>query len=154
MIFNRTLADISLAKNILDKLKSGEIAGYELTEEDIETLERGTLTKNTLNRIESKTQELKELFAGKGYFVGPLEVRDWTVFDTFTTFDFAQILENVNALREVYYTFSGTPSTPSARYYYTDINDLEKILFDLGEMIEVVESNALRCGEAFCGEET
>ena len=56
MIFDRTQNDVDTA--IL--LRNTKVKKFEtLTESEIATLEKGTLTINTLNRIEAKQEELK-----------------------------------------------------------------------------------------------
>ena len=58
MIFDRTQNDVDTA--IL--IRSEKVQNFEtLTESEIATLEKGTLTINTLNRIENKQSELKNL---------------------------------------------------------------------------------------------
>ena len=58
MIFDRTASDVDAAIKIRDeKVKSYQ----ELTEEDVDILERGFITLNTINRIEEKQSELKSL---------------------------------------------------------------------------------------------
>ena len=66
MIFDRTAADVEEAIRIRkEKVQKMQ----DLTEEEINILERGTLTINTLNRIEEKQEELKNLFEQDFYFV-------------------------------------------------------------------------------------
>ena len=60
MIFDRTQNDVDAAISLRNK----KVKGFEsLTSEEINTLERGTITINTLNRIENKQMELANLFS-------------------------------------------------------------------------------------------
>lgn len=149
MIFDRTIDDVNTAIEILNSLKNG---GYfpGLTASEKETLERGTLSLSTLNRIEDKMKELKTEFGDMGYFVG-LETKHWSNGDIFKTEDFARILNNIKALRMVFYVKPDTPDTPKARYHFDNLNKIEKILHDLESMIDVVIMYAPQCGNTYCG---
>ena len=57
MIFDRTQEDIEKAYELRSKLQNGD----SLTESEMTLLERGTLTINTLNRIEEKIIQLIEV---------------------------------------------------------------------------------------------
>lgn len=151
MIFDRTKTDIDNAKKIRnEKVKLFK----DLTEDDITTLERGMLTINTLNRIEQKQAELKNLFNDMGYWNTPIESEnDWTYTDIFTEADFRRIIDNENILRNAFFTYKNTPNTPDISFHYEDINSLEKILVDLDVMINDVKSNYHECGNFECGEE-
>ena len=149
MIFDRTQNDvdtaISIRKNKVQKFQ-------ELTESDINYLERGTLTINTLNRIEAKQEELKNLFNDMGYWNTPIINKTWGENDIFNADEFQRILDNTNVLRRAFFVYKATPNTPPISYYWDDINSLEKILYDLDVMINDVKSNYRECGTFYCGE--
>lgn len=149
MITDRTQSDIDNAKlireNHVKQFKS-------LTAEQITTLERGAMTINTLNRIESKQDELKNLFNDMGYWnTNIINKTYWSTGDIFTDSDFQRIIDNENVLREAFFTKKDTPKTPSISFHYEDINSLEKILVDLDVMINDVKSNYRECGAYECG---
>jgi hypothetical protein len=128
----------------------------ELTENEIATLEKGTLTINTLNRIENKQDELKNLFNDMGYWNTSITNKQWTendIFDNNGERDVQRILDNTNVLRRAFFIYKGTPNTPPISYHYNDINALEKILYDLDVMINDVKSHYRECGTFKCGEE-
>lgn len=152
MIFNRTQLDVDNAIKIREeKIKTFQ----KLTESDISILERGMLTFNTLNRIENKQQELKELFSSIGYWNTNLVAnRTWSDHEeVFTKEDFQRIIDNENILRNAFFVYSDTPNTPTISFGYEDINSLEKILYDLENMISVVKSSFKECGTFECGVE-
>ena len=153
MIFDRTQNDVDTAIFLRDtKVKKFE----ELTESEIATLEKGTLTINTLNRIESKQEELKNLFNDMGYWNTPITNKVWgenDIFDNNGERDFQRILDNTNILRQAFFVYKDTPNTPPVSYHYNDINALEKILYDLDVMINDVKSHYRECGTFECGEE-
>ena len=152
MIFDRTQNDVDTAI----RLRAEKVQTFqELTESEIATLEKGTLTINTLNRIESKQEELKNLFNDMGYWNTPITNKQWTendIFDNNGEKDFQRILDNTNILRNAFFVYKGTPNTPPVSYHYNDINALEKILYDLDVMINDVKSRYKRCGTFRCGE--
>lgn len=148
MIHNRTAEDVALAKTYRQKLQTGE----SLSESEIATMERGTLTINTLNRIENKQEELKGLLNAMGYWNTPITNKTWAYTDIFNEAEFQRIIGNTDILRRAFFVYADTPSTPQVSYHYEDINSLEKILFDLDVMINDVKSRYRQCGTFECGE--
>ena len=153
MIFDRTQNDVDTA--IL--LRNTKVKKFEtLTESEIATLEKGTLTINTLNRIENKQEELKNLFNNMGYWNTPITNKTWGENDIFNADEFQRILDNTNVLRQAFFVYKSTPNTPPISYHYNDINALEKILYDfdneIGGMIKDVKSNYRECGTLESGE--
>lgn len=151
MIFNRTQTDIENALEI----RAEKVQKFaELSAEDIEQLERGFLTINTLNRIEAKQQELKNLFDADVYFVENFENKLWTYTDYFKQDDFDRILDNLSKLKRAYFVYSTTPQVADNNYRrYQTINAVEHILNDLDLMISDVKSHYRQCGNVECGEE-
>ena len=151
MIFDRTQNDVDTAILLRDtKVKKFE----ELTENEIATLEKGTLTINTLNRIEDKQRELKNLLDADVYFVENFESKSWNYTDYFKQADFDRILDNLSKLKRSYFVYSTTPKVTDNNYRrYQTINAVEHILNDLDLMINDVKSNYRQCGNAECGGE-
>lgn len=161
MIFNRTQNDVDTAIRLrnekvkFDPITMQPINPEELTESEIATLEKGTITYNTLNRIEGKQEELKNLFNDMGYWNIPITNKQWTendIFDNNGERDFQRILDNTNVLRNAFFVYKDTPNTPPISYHYNDINALEKILYDLDVMINDVKSHYRECGTFESGE--
>ena len=149
MIFDRTQNDVDTA--IL--LRREKVQAFqELTEREIATLEKGTLTINTLNRIENKQEELKNLLNGMGYWNTPITNKTWGENDIFSADEFQRILNNTNILRQAFFVYKDTPNTPPISYHWQDINALEKILYDLDVMINDVKSHYIECGTFESGE--
>lgn len=151
MIFDRTQNDVDAA--IL--LRREKVQTFqELTESEIATLEKGTLTINTLNRIESKQEELKNLFNDMGYWDTPIFTRQWAYADIFEGTQFDRILNNLEILIKAFFIYKDTPNVPDNNYRkYQTINDVEKIIYDLDVMINNVKSHYRECGTFYCGEE-
>lgn len=149
MITDRTQTDVDNAI-YLRKTKVQKL--HPLTSTEVETMERGTITINTLNRIESKQTELKQLFHNMGYWNTDISNRTWGYSDIFNFDNFSQIIDNLNVLKSAFFVYDDTPKTPPVSYCYYDINDIEKILVDLDVMINDVKSNYRECGMFECGE--
>ena len=149
MIFDRTQNDVDTAIALRrEKVQTFQ----ELTESEIAILEKGTLTINTLNRIETKQEELKNLFNDMGYWNTPITNKVWGENDIFNVDEFQRILDNTNVLRQAFFVYKATPNTPPISCHYNDINALEKILYDLDVMINDVKSHYRECGTFECGE--
>ena len=150
MIFDRTQNDVDTAI-ILRREKVQTF--QELSENEVATLEKGTLTINTINRIETKQDELKNIFNDMGYWNTTTINKMWGENDIFNVDEFQRILDNTNVLRQAFFVYKDTPNTPPISYYWDDINALEKILYDLDVMINDVKSHYRECGTFECGEE-
>lgn len=149
MIFDRTQNDVDTAI----RLRREKVQKFqELTENEIATLEKGTITYNTINRIESKQDELKNLFNDIGYWNTPITNKVWGENDIFNVDEFQRIIDNTNILRQAFFVYKSTPNTPPISYHYKDINSLEKILYDLDVMINEVKSHYKECGNFESGE--
>ena len=151
MIFDRTQDDVDAAI-VLRREKVQKF--QELSESEIATLEKGTLTINTLNRIEDKQRELKNLLDSNVYFVENFESKSWSFTDYFKQADFDRILDNLSKLKRAYFVYSTTPQVTDNNYrQYQTINAVEHILNDLDLMIIDVKSHYRQCGNAECGGE-
>lgn len=143
MIFDRKKRDIDSAINIINSKVKNFMS---LSEEDLETLEKGTININTLNRIENKQAELKSLLDSHSYFVGEIITKQWGYNDIFSIDDFNRIISNIFTLKKSFFVYSNSPKDFFTTYDYENLNNLEKILFDLESMIEYMVSNYRECG--------
>ena len=148
MIFDRTIQDVENAIRIRDEVKNGG----SITDDERITLERGFLTLETLNRIEEKQTELKELLNDIGYWNTDFTNTEWVTSDVFGETDLQRIIDNEDVLKNAFFVYENTPQTPNASYHYENINALEKILYDLEEMINDVKTNFRYCNTFECGE--
>ena len=148
MIFDRTQQDVDNAIRIrAEKVQTG----LSLSEKEIEILERGTMTINTINRIEEAQDALKNIFNDMGYWNTPTSNKHWNGDEIFTKEDFERIVKNLGVLKNAFFVFANTPETPKARYDYESLNAIEKILNDLDLMINDVKSHYRECGTFECG---
>lgn len=150
MIYNRTATDIEKAKKIIDtKVKKFQA----LSEEEENAVERGTITINTLNRIEDKQREVALLMNELGYYGFGIVNKKWQSGDVFCLMDYTRMIENLEVLKMAFFVYSTTPQKPRAKYHFETVNAIEKILVDLEQMMDEVKSNYRQCGTFQCGEE-
>lgn len=143
MIIDRTAQDVENAKIIRDtKIKEFE----NLTQTEINTLERGMITINTINRIENKQAELKALLNEAGYWNTPITNKTWTGEDWQYAEEWQRVLNNLDTLKQAYFTYTDTPPTPDRKLDYINLNAVEKILDDLQSMINAMKSQYKKCG--------
>ena len=149
MIYDRVAADVTQAS----ALRKNKVAqGIPLTEAEEAVMERGCFTINTANRIESKQTELRQAFNEMGYFNCQISNRNWNLGDIFFEDDLKRISENVAILRKAFFAYQDTPANPRAEYHYREINLMERVLYDLEKMVDVVEEGYRECGAFNCGE--
>ena len=148
MIINRTQDDVLNAA----KIRKDKVQKFQpLTESDILTLEKGTITVNTLNRIENKQEELKNLLNKMGYYNTPITTKTWTATQIFNASEFQRILYNANILKNAFFVYKNTPTLPFPKYRWQELNALEQILYDIDVMISEVRSFYRECGNIECG---
>ena len=78
--------------------------------------------------------------------------KEWTISDVFDEQNFQRLLTNIDVLRNAFFTYSETPVTPNISYHFQAINEMEKILNDIGEIITYTQANYKICGNFSCGE--
>ena len=139
---------------------------YDRTAQDVETArtQRGTtLTPlkgcyniTDLNRVESAVKTLAAALTAAGYPVGitpalkgsKAEDREWQEGDIVRRAQWTTYLNNVQKLRDAYYTLAETGELPDAsdRLDYIGANTIEKILADIDLLIGWMKSSYRRCG--------
>lgn len=141
-IFDRTLENVNSLKELLEK-------GYKnFTEEEIffwKSNSKGALNISDLNRIENNMSVIAESLNTT------LTVKtNWKETDIPLQSDFLRIQSNLINLRsKVSYILENvTPKVPNLPFnYYSKINDIEKILFDIYNLV-------FRQEQYYCGEGT
>lgn len=148
MIFDRTASDAEKAIKIREeKVKKGE----NLTDNEIEILSRGFVGVDTLNRICEKQAELRRLFNDMGYYNTNIVEKQWSEQDLFLKRDMEIISKNNDILKQAYFVFSTTPANGRPIAHYEEFNKIEKILYDLSEMVDDMKSYFKECGDLECG---
>lgn len=149
MIFDRTSYDIKKAKDI----RKAKIQKFlPITEEEQKIIERGFITLSTIERINTKAKELSEQIIELKYFGSNISIKEWQQTEIFRLSDFEAILNEIGILCDSFFVYSTTPNLPIARYHYTNLNDIEKILYDIDKNISDIKSLYRECGNYECGE--
>lgn len=160
LIYDRTESDETASAAIRKSYqKLGNWSG--LTDAEKAQLERGTLTYNTLNRVESAVKTLAAALTAAGY---PVEVtpvlkgskaedREWQEGDVLYRPQWTTYLANVQALRDAYYTLAETGELPAPedKLKYTGANTIEKVLADIDLLLDGMKSIYRRAGTFTAG---
>ena len=91
-----------------------------------------------LNRIEKAVKWVSYVLNKYGYINVTHNKLNWQMNDFRTDADMERLRKNIETIRAAYYTPDSTPLTPS-KITYTSIyqaNAIEKIIYDLGTLIE------------------
>lgn len=148
MIFDRTSTDVQNAIKIREtKIKNG----LGLTEQETQILERGFLTKETLNRIEQAQIELKGELGVMGYYNAPIYNKLWSGNNIFFAEDLRRLVANVKVLRDAAPTKKYNTPLPVAKYHFEEMNKMEKTLHDIQILASDVREHYKFCGEFNCG---
>ena len=162
-IFDRTLDDVNLIKELNDKINTKGWSGLTALQRDKWLMGgavasigvRGALNYVDLNRVEGNCVYLQERLQSYGYMASVNVKLDWTVEDFFRLADLNRIKQNVLNLAEVYYTLPTTPTITllPLTLNYTQLNDIEKFIFDLNVILERMIDSFIYCGTFNCGQE-
>lgn len=151
MVIDRTIEDVISAKKIIEEKVKNFL---ELSAEDLEVLERGTFSVSTINRIEEKQKELYDFFTSSLYLGGDVNTRNWEENqEIFKQADMERIVKNNETLRDMFFVYSSTPKEANASYTYENLNNIERLLFDLDRMYNFMWDNLKECDTFYCGEE-
>ena len=139
LIFDRTPADVEYARN----------------NPSAEEWLKGCYNYIDLNRVEEWCKYLSDLLNSYGYVNLINEKTDWNIKDIQTVEQMARYLNNVKILMGTFVLTNNTPKLPDAinKLTYSQANDIEKILYDINELIKNMEamfrySNTFYSGES------
>lgn len=160
LIYDRTKSDETASAAIRKSYqKLGNWSG--LTDTERAQLERGTLTYNTLNRVESAVKTLAATLTAAGYPVeitpvlkgGKAEDREWQEGDIVRRAQWTTYLDNVQRLGDAYYTLAETEELPAPgdKLGYEGANTIEKILADIDLLLDGMKSIYRRAGTFTAG---
>jgi hypothetical protein len=140
MIFDRTYADIVNAKRIFsDKVQKF----ISLSESEQAIVDKAFFNLTALNRITSKISEIWVSVAGRGgEIIENSNVRVWNEQEIFKASNFVEIRQNIGeVIEQLDFLQINTEQLKNdyakinGDYTYTNLNNLEKMLFDLGEIL-------------------
>jgi hypothetical protein len=121
---------------------------YDRSQTDIDNkTSKGYYNATDLNRIEQDCAYLA------GIFGVTISTRAWARTDFPTPGEFDRILANLNTLRDAFFTYQNTPSTPhNPVNEFHKANDIEQILHDLYTLYEDNQRAVMYAGEPYAGQ--
>lgn len=77
----------------------------------------------------------------------------WQIGDIVKQSEWVQYIANVQALRDAYYTMTGSPELPepTAPLTYDGANAIEKLLYDISQLYDAMVTSYRLCGAFRCG---
>ncbi len=153
-VWGRTQADADRARYLNDKIAAGGL-GSLTQEEQTQWLSGllGCLNYDDLNRIEADTRWLSQTLHAYGYGLAGLEHKmDWGMTDLPMISAMERIRTNVQHLIDIYHGQSAQLPAALSSPGWQEINDVERILYEMRDMIDRMAESFLYCGAAACGQ--
>lgn len=138
-IYDRTLADVEYAKQQLEK---------QINNVDY----KGCLNGADLTRIDQNTQYLSEELIKLYYFNKIVPTGSWASNNIVTASWLNQIFDNINKLLVAYQKPSNAPAMPTTLLTYEQVNNIEKNLYLIKDMMDKMKASFKECGTFGCGE--
>lgn len=142
MIYNRTQEDVEQAEQIFT---TKVLKLMTLNDEEKQVLARGRVTKETLNRIESKQAEIAEILKKWHYLGDAITNKEWNT-QVFFDEDLTRICENNKKLRNAFYIISQEMRNAVPMFHFEEFNIVEKILAELDLLISATRKSFKRSG--------
>ena len=106
---------------------------------------KGCLNLRDLNRIEGDIAFLAEMM--EIYFYTPnIRGKQWTNVDLPNQNDMSRIIANIRALVDAFYSPDDPPPLPSTMLSYEDINAVEKNLYLIKQLLDVMQTSFKKAG--------
>lgn len=111
---------------------------------------KGCLNLSDITRIEDNINYLASRLTSYRY---PVVVysKEWGKDDIPNALDMKRIADNIRAIFSGYYTPNEAGDVPNIMLSYEDINALERNLYLLRQLLDVMEAGFLPCGTSNCG---
>lgn len=135
LIYDRTQADVT----------------YALNNPDSSSFLKGAYNYTDLNRIETWCEYIKNQLNTYNYFVNIVTKTDWTMEDFPTKYELKRIRDNVELLKESFMAFTKVPDNLE-KMTYEKANDLEKVLYEINNLIRNMIASFLYSGTFYSGE--
>lgn len=151
LVYDRTISDVNMAKNLLSKF----VAGEQLTASERETWNaglKGCYNTSDVNRVEYHTRELQRILNENGYDIR-IDTSLWAATDIMRYSDIARYLGNIKMILDVFGRSASAPDMPGIDRWidYIAANDIEKILFMTRELIRGALAMFRRAGTFTAG---
>lgn len=128
---------------------------FDRTQEDVDLKNtKGTYNIADLNRVNAKVQELSNLLNQLGY-ANLVEPKSWVINDIPSPAEMAKYLTDIETIREKIPVYNTTPELWDGtmdNLTFGRANDLEKILFDVEELLVKMQLAFMYSGEIYAGE--
>ena len=161
LIYDRTQTDVTYAAELNRKLGAGTALTAE-EQADWDAGLKGSYNANDFNRVDAAVRELGGMLEAAGYpvrYTSPVpqseptktefETGDIITYEIWRTY-----LDNVQSLREAYYTMPDSPELPelTAPLKFDGANAIEKLLYDIQVLYDAMSATYRRCGTFHSGE--
>lgn len=119
----------------------------------INKTKKGYYNVSDLNRVEEWCKYLAELLTGYGYPVRIETKTNWTIADFPYASEMERIRCNVSKIKQAYCTYLLTPAVPDTlnRIDIEKANAIEKVLFDIDELMNKMVAEFRKSGTFNCG---
>ncbi|MFI3228348.1 MAG: hypothetical protein R3Y09_13235 [Clostridia bacterium] len=121
-----------------------------------ETELKGSFDFRTANRIKNNLQYIDDILFREGFLQLLKQYEDFERSSDFRSPDFAKLVTNLTSVVENYYTYISSPNLPTykltEKLKYDTINSIEKLIFDINELIYKMIDAYIYCGEIESGD--
>ncbi len=152
LIFDRTQADVEKVTEIKDKIRENKTLAADEEAAYFNGELKGGYTYTDLNRVESAMLTISNLLNECGYKNQITTKTNWGANDFFTSGDMQRWEFNLETLKSIFTVYVNTPLTPNSFRPYTNANDIEKILYDINELIAKMKQNWRYANDLYAGE--
>lgn len=162
LIYDRTQADVTYAAELNRKLGRGEA----LTAEELADWNaglKGAYNASDMNRVDAAVRELGGMLTVAGYpvrYTSPVPQpepeptkTEFEIGDIITHEIWRTYLDNVQAIRDAYYTMPDSPELPepTAPLTYDGANAIERLIYDILALYEGMLKRYRICGTFAAG---
>ena len=162
LVYDRTSEDVAEVRRLLAKLDPETGDGLTAAEQaKWDAGLKGAYNFTDLNRVEQAVKTLAAALTSAGYPVDVTPVlkgsksedREWQEGDVLYRPQWTTYLENVQRLRDAYYTLTETGELPAPgdKLKYTGANTIEKVLADIDLLLDGMKSIYRRAGTFTAG---
>lgn len=114
---------------------------------------KGCFNPVDINRIENNTRYLSDELNSLVYCNSVDTQNNWTKESTIYEEHITRIIGNISHILDKYFKPPDSPTLPGTLLTYEQVNNLEKNLHLLKEMLDNMKNSFKRCGTFNCGEE-
>lgn len=145
MITDRTIDDVKAAIALKKR-------GLPFTESELTTLKRGTLCRDTLDRINEQQMKLLDVIPEAGYYIEKFESLVYVKENILLKWGLEDYIVRALTIKNAFPLYKDTtPDYVEPIAYYEEINKLEQILEDLWEGYLDIETYSPECNAISSG---